>query len=501
MKLFKKSTMSVALSAAVAGGALMGLSAPVQAVNLAQDGLGETLVFPYYTVRDNWASLFNITNTSNKTVVAKVRWREGVNSRDVRDFNIVLSPYDVWTASTRIGANGGAEMITADSSCTLPELPSRGTNSEGKALTGIGFTNTAYTLVNGTDNRDGGSESLARTNEGYFEVVSMGSIDNATATGHALEIANNAKHLLVSGNTATPGNCARVRTALRDIPATKLALDPPENVLKGRAALIKAVDGIAAGYDPMTLANFSSTEIYFAPEASQPDLNSGDPEAVVINDDTALATTLNPISTPAVTTGADAVSALILRSAVINDYNVKGDSETDWVLTFPTKNFYVDRALSATATFASIPFGGLAPLAPFDATVNGEAFSANQAGKSCFDVRVDLWDREEFDTPPTTTTDEFSPSEPGSPPGRNQLCYEANVLSFGDSNIFGSSLQKSLFAGNEAGLPGLSGWAQLGFGQAGDQALPVIGMRMEVRKRANEANKNFGIANNHAYKR
>ena len=27
----------------------------------------------------------------------KIRWREAFNSREVRDFNVILSPYDVWT--------------------------------------------------------------------------------------------------------------------------------------------------------------------------------------------------------------------------------------------------------------------------------------------------------------------------------------------------------------------------------------------------------------------
>ena len=45
------------------------------------------------------------------------------------------------------------------------------------------------------------------------------------------------------------------------------------------------------------------------------------------------------------TSGADAVSATMMHSAVINEYvlDAATRSNTDWVLTFPTKRFYVDR--------------------------------------------------------------------------------------------------------------------------------------------------------------
>lgn len=491
----------MALSAAVAGGALMGLSAPVQAVNLAQDNLGEAFVFPYYTVRDNWTTLFNVTNTSDKTVLAKVRWREGVNSRDVRDFNVILSPFDVWTALTRTTTDGlNAEMITADTSCTFPQLEPRGTNSDGKALTGIAFTNAAYINLNSEDNRDSGAETLDRTREGYFELISMGQITDGAA-GIAGVIARGAKHgpTGASNNTATPSNCGAVQSVLRSNSFLDInnALDAPENVLKARAVLVNGQDGIAAGYDPVVLANFASSSIYADASDKLPSMRSADPQAIIIDDNTATLTTFTPASFE----GQDAVSELISRNSVINDYNVKGDSETDWVLTFPTKNFYVDRARSTTASFAEIPFGQPAPLAPFDGAVDGEVFGGVQLGKSCFDITVNTWDREEFDTPPEDEQDFFSPREPGQVAGSNQLCYEANIVSFGDSDLFGSGLRKSIGSNDDLLLPGLNGWAEIAFGDDGAASLPVVGMRVEVRRRANDAGKNFGFANDHAYTR
>jgi hypothetical protein len=278
-------------------------------------------------------------------------------------------------------------------------------------------------------------------------------------------------------------------------------LDAPANVLKGRAILVKGKEGIAAGYDPLVLANFSGTAIYHSPDSQFPNLNEGDPIAVIIDDaNIATPVVLTKITHPnIIKRNVDAVSQLISRSAVINDYNVTGDSETAWILTFPTKNFYVDRQFNGSDRHATILKGRLAPLAPFASTVNGEAFSSKADSKSCFDFNVSMWDREEFDTPDIDIVDQFSPREPGTSLDQTRLCYEANILSFGDSDLFSSSLQKSLFKGNEAGLPGLSGWAKVTFGQAGAK-LPVTGMRVEIRNRG-DATVNYGLANDHAYMR
>lgn len=503
MKLFKKSTISLALTAAVAGGALMGLSAPVQAVNIAQDGLGEVLVFPYYNTRDGWTSLFTVTNTSNKTVIAKVRWREAKNSRDVRDFNVVLSPYDVWTAGTR-SAGEGAEMFTTDNSCTFPQLPSI-SNIGGNEVTGIAFTNAAYAQAGGEDNRDNGGTSLDRTKEGYFEVIEMGTISNASSVGNnAEQLAFNAEHTGGGNNTAVPESCDNVRALLRGNVGLTTAqlLEEPENNLKGEAVLVKGADGIAAGYNPTTLANFADTQIYDEPDSPNPNLDSASPAAAVIISDA------NPTAPttfiPASGRGVDAVSELISRSTVINNFNVAGDSQTSWVMTFPTKNFYVDRPLFGSN--GQSPLGaGVTPLAPFDGAVNGHVFGLNQvdpAGNSCFDVNFSLWDREEYQ-PTATVNDGFSPRI-GAATNQTVLCYEANIVSFGGSGSVAVDEPVGLFSSKVAGqisdsvLPGENGWGMMSFGSGA--ALPVVGMKVEIRNRG-DASVNYGFANDHAYKR
>lgn len=489
MKLFKKSTISLALTAAMIGGVAMTQQA--SAVNIAQDGLGEVLIFPYYTTRAGWASYFNVTNTSDKTVIAKVRWREGVNSREVRDFNIILSPYDVWTAAT-VNTADGAKMVTSDNSCTAPQLP-----SAGGSLTGIDFTNLAYS----GDHSDLGPSSMDRTREGYFTIIEMG-----VARTEAVQTAVDALHIGgAGGNTQVPRDCANiVARTQNDFAALAAEFDEPQNVLKGRAVLINTNSGVAAGYDPTVLANFynpagtdgfggAGDNIVSQPANDTPNLNDAFPLIAQWIDDTP---GVGPVlqTQPAFAPGrpVDAVSVLFNRSSVINDYNVATQSETDWVVTSPTKRYYVDEDNSAFA--AITPEGAFAPAYPFDASVRGEEFSTVVHGTSCFDIRLNLWDREEFKAHSVTNL-QFSPPIPGAP--GDKLCYETNVISFGDSDVLGSKLRLAVPAAN---LPGENGWAELNFGLSGNEELPVVGMRIE-RRQKDTVEASYGFANAHSYKR
>src|SRR6266542_791288 len=125
MNTFKKKS----LYAALAGLGALGATTATQAVNVNPNGLGQALVYPYYTTRADantnaYNSLLSVVNSTGSAKAVKVRFLEGKNSREVLDFNLFLSPYDVWTtaiipsgATTATATNtGGAKIITADKS-------------------------------------------------------------------------------------------------------------------------------------------------------------------------------------------------------------------------------------------------------------------------------------------------------------------------------------------------------------------------------------------------
>ena len=88
MNIFKKKS----LCAALAGIGALGAVGAAQAVNLNPDGLGQVLIYPYYTTRTSPAgnvynSLLSVVNSTASVKAVKVRFLEGKNSREVLDFN------------------------------------------------------------------------------------------------------------------------------------------------------------------------------------------------------------------------------------------------------------------------------------------------------------------------------------------------------------------------------------------------------------------------------
>ena len=92
----KRNNLTTAVVAGIAG--VAGIASVSNAVNLNSDGVGQVLVYPYYTVNNGINTLISVVNTTDQVKAVKVRFLEGKNSRECLDFNLYLSPYDVWTA-------------------------------------------------------------------------------------------------------------------------------------------------------------------------------------------------------------------------------------------------------------------------------------------------------------------------------------------------------------------------------------------------------------------
>ena len=117
----KKNSLTNAVIAGIAG--VAGIASVANAVNLNPDGLGQVLIYPYYTVNGGNSTLVSVVNTTGFGKAVKVRFVEGRNSREVLDFNLYLSPYDVWTGAVyEIAGITPAVLSTNDNSCTVPNI-------------------------------------------------------------------------------------------------------------------------------------------------------------------------------------------------------------------------------------------------------------------------------------------------------------------------------------------------------------------------------------------
>jgi len=470
----RKKLVTLAVASVVSGGAMMAMTAPAHAMNVSQDGLGQVLLFPYYTVKNGLDTLFTVTNTSDKTVTFKVRFREALNSREVRDFNVVLSPYDHWGAVVTSTTAGGALLRTWDKTCTSPQLPASATHA---GATEIAFTNTEFSGAL----TDGAVGTMDRVQEGYFEIIQMGVSDRDTAVStNTLEY--NAKH--VSG---VPRDCALVDQMF--LPAGVATLNgymlPPENILKGHTTYINVANGTAIDAEPTAIEDFQTLgPINAEPGGQSPSLANGNAVGTI----NAL-TDGQPVSA-AYAGSVNGVSEILRAQSVINEYATGTGASTSWVMTFPTKHHYTDSYTSGTGPTAKdqIPVVGGGFSEWFYTTIKN--------GMSCDNIGLNIYNREEGTVQNLGNTN-FSPAPTAE---YVELCYEANVVDFNGSSVFGLGTNR---LGVSTSAVGTAGWAEMMFSEADAVTaggLPVIGFAATVRD-AGGATVNYGSSTVHSYRR
>lgn len=400
MNTFKKKS----LYAALAGVSALGATGAAQAVSVNPDGLGQALIYPYYTVREKVAgapftSLLSVVNSTASAKAVKVRFLEGKNSREVLDFNLYLSRKDVWVAAI-IPTATGAGIYTPDLSCTDPVV-------SNSAASPTLFVNFAYT----GSSSDGADPSLDRTREGYVEIIEMGDILGGSNTED-----------VVTHISGVPP-CDDFSTASQDTV-------PGSGGLFGNMTLINVLAGEDYGTEATALEGFSSTALWFTPGSVDPTLALVNPKTSVVTNGTNTYVTDWSVTPDAV----NPVSAVLMHNRVYNEFVVETGTKsgTDWVVTMPTKRFYISTGTGNNT---------------------GRLFQRNFNGNngSCDDVSITQYDREERTI---SAPGQFSPPPPTQV---DSLCWEANVITLNSTNVFASK--------NLANIPTgfANGWLDLQF--------------------------------------
>ena len=434
------------------------ITPPAAAVNLNPLGTGQVLIFPYYTVNAHQQTLLSVVNT-NAAVgrVVKVRFREAYNGRSVLDFNLYLSPADVWTANVfallDAGVSGdGAALFTTDRSCTDPPLNRSGTLSNGAGYQR--FSNVNYTGAAA----DTGPSVDSRTREGHVEMILMSDVSPDSA------LLRDIRHI-----NSTPPQCdpALLQRATGYVaptadPGTGAASAIADGGLYGSASIVDVAAGVFYAYNADALDGFSYVSLYTHPGDAEPTLGSvndrDNPNAatahVFVSGESIGAT--YPGASPG-SRKVDAVSAVFALNALQNEYVMSPDRSagTDWVVTFPTKHLYVDAQPGGAIAGAGASF------APFP-----ERFDH---GTACTTAYVTVFDREENTGPPTGCG--FGICPPPLPP-QGTPCFETNVFAIGLGSAYPSVLGSPLAALAPLLKPlAPSGWFRYGLGD--DLMLPA----------------------------
>lgn len=416
-----RKNLTAAVLAGLAGTA--GIASTVQAVNLNPGGLGQVLIYPYYTVNGGNITVLSVVNTSEDAKAVKVRFLEGGNSYEVLDFNLYMSAYDVWTAA--IVDDGGPTLKIADRTCTVPDLV-RDFGGSQKFLD---------TLI--VENDDNETDPVARMSEGHFEMIEMGTlvdIDEGSATA--------ATHVAPADYTsgpAEPEDCGQLVDAWTQGPDGIFGssddgywiqdpledIETPSGGLFGGAAILNGEDGTFMSYDATALNGFADSvfgadfiPLHSFPGNENPSLNDGN-----IMDAVVFAGNGNTRSA-SFSRGVDAVSYVFMHDAIMNEYSVDAaiGAASEWVVTFPTKNFYVN--VDPVIDPFMVPWAWNATAGRYE---------------SCEPMLLaGVWDREETLLDDTQQGDDCEPVvspgevECGNPLVPFRLCNETNVIRFGD---------------------------------------------------------------------
>jgi hypothetical protein len=449
-----KNLLSLAIAASVAGTSATMVQA--QSMYVSPDKTGEVILFPFYNAENGNTSAFHIVNTTADAKAIKVRFLEYVNSYEVLDFNLYLSPYDHFAFGV-INHDGGGAIITSDNSCTVPALGSpNGDYSGTQTENADGSITRVQPFVDYLYGEYDAYAPLSRTLTGHIEIIEMGTLVNDD--GDATKKTDLYKAFVTHGATGVPANCAALEASWaygtwsgdEDV-----GLRAPSGGLYGLSYLLNVEDSAAFGFEPDAIDNFwyyeeDTFNAHTSPGTAAPSIADGDVYAWFTTGDA-----FYPWVSEAFNSGAEAVSALFQTTAIMNDVIVDADigAQTDWVVTFPTKRFHVDIG----------PYTGNSSVVPpftdyYYPYYYYEPYNAYIDLLACETVKIVQWDREEKTAVPGNG---FSPAPEEA---KDKLCYETQIISHGGA---GSAMNTDE-ANIALSFPYDAGWQKISFNSAGE---------------------------------
>jgi len=556
----KKNVLALSISAALCSLGMVGSAYAITDLGVAasvgtavtlkgnNDGIGHNLIVPYFTAQGKNATAFTLTNTTSIAKAVKVRFRGAENSDDVLDFQVFLSPYDVWTASVSQAATGEAMITTYDKSCTKPAFTSG---------TGVSFRT----------GRLSSAANVAGTREGYIEIFNMADIPAAAAVAGAVTHASGgvptcsgtAWGLLDTDTTAAVLTGATIGLAkpTTGLVANYILINTATGTSwSGQAAATQALD---AGGLIATAGVQATGNLVYWPQMATPvaatNVSGWTADPLLIKQPlnaaaiiTATMQDLPDMSTPyisglsaaagdfnaaasynagsnqwAAKVQASLLTASLAAVTVNNDFYVDSviGGATDWVFTMPTRRYHAAVAYSGptikrtdyTTSDALNP--AIAAIASAQATYPATA----GAGSNFFDatntalngfvictsgITPTMYNREEATAAGSSVT--FSPSTVSAA----SFCGEAGVWALGQTlavggitNVLQSNLGNNVSQGVSVNNFA-SGWLSVATpglldGAAVAKGLPVVGAAFT--KGSSDPAKAYGWSQNHAVTR
>ncbi len=318
-------TIAGPASAISTGGTIDGLFTPTGTPTFMfvnPGGLGDALIYGYYNVRDQKISAFAVVNT-DETFGARVRirFREAANiplsanrdcnkddvedpqgSHEVLDFDICLSPGDMWTGIVTSDASGAATLKSTDFD-TYVQFSDNSSVGANSAIFPVRFPS-------GVQFKFGSANSVAgitadNTREGYFEIIAEDQLTDRSVCSRASDCG--------TGNNLSCCTCGDLIDTGGDV----------ENVLMGANYIVDLGDASTFGYNATAIAEFADSNKTSPIGSAAPNLRDSHDEFI---------------------SGITPVNYILTKSNLysIHDTEDGRGGDTEIIVTFPTKKLTQD---------------------------------------------------------------------------------------------------------------------------------------------------------------
>lgn len=527
----KKNVLALSITAGMlglgfAGGAQAMSAAPLSGasansfLSMNKDGIGHMLLVPYYTAQAENSTLINITNTDTVNAKAvKVRFRGAANSDDVFDFQVFLSPGDVYAFSVSKDSNGNAKFTTNDASCTKPSKS---------------VLNTTPFVTSRLDTTKTGDALLNQAREGYVEIFNMADIprlEQAVAgDAHPYQVQNMFSGQNSAGVFSDADSINDLYAAIKHVnkvapcsgaawsaldttnpadptAARTLGLLPPSTGLMANWTVINVVgaaawSGAAASVQSVLGGDFFTDRpalgnVVYWPQTANAVGNSGalnftaDPlfrtDAQRVTDSVSNAVTVagsspaiaaafydlpdmsTPYSAAAAATGvvttfplnqARNLTETLASTSITNEFLTDAtiSATTDWVFSMPTRRYSVALNYAATGTDDGRRFSELVDDGVAGTLTRGYFIpsSTTVSSRQICVYNIGFTPRDREESEVISTTDVvISPSTPGVV---TAFCGEASILSVNNGGATTSGALKANVAVKDLTVPYTDGW-------------------------------------------
>jgi len=498
----KKKLMPLAVGAAIAAS-----SAQAQ-MYINNEGTGEMLVFPFYSAEAGNTTNVNVVNTTDVAKAVKIRIIEGENSQEVLDFNVYMSARDHFSFAIAATEEGGGSLVTNDNTCTVPQL----TAGEAVPFRGILYANDKGEDNKATEDKDESFDNtgIERTAVGYIEVIEMGQLNMAKANWDVKtdpagdktpESISPMLAAITHGADGVPADCTLPVAAwssggawaedAADNAGTDGAAGVGETFmgvtwngggLYGQASVVNVADATAFGEDAVAIesavdtsvatVSYGGAQLHYPPGDTRPDFTS---DGVNTSSTVAVDGEIYDMSWTDYDDDASlvAVTSVFQTQEIMNDYVTDPGiaASTDWIITHPTKFQHINAYVADVGTVGDKDYEeGTETLEPFSVPWDGQ--------EACEYAGFENWDREEATPLVIPDVPDFSPA-PEVPKEYYDLplCYEVNVVVFGDTSAVKN---ESLDIGVGPQLEDNDGWAKISLAYGDLSTAPLGGAAATV---------------------